>query len=300
MLRRFWKVPQLLFASSILLANGCIHSPRADLQAAEADYKLAKRYEHGDGVSKNLETAAKYLQLSAEQGCVYAETDLGSYYARGIGVQKDFSQAFYWYHKAADSKDPLAEYCIGYAYANGDGVARDLNQAIQWWRQSAEHGQAEAENALGQLYFHGEGPGKTNYINYAESARWLGKAAVQNYVPAMNNLAFMYQNGFGVQKNLSNAFHWYQVAANEGDGEAQANLGLMYQDGSAVPHDMVQAYKWFAISAEQGNILGKHFFDDYNEYQRLTPDQFAKARQMVAEFNSKHAQKNNSAPEVKP
>lgn len=294
-------------AALILFAAGCVHSHsdletiqlNADRGNAEAEYKLAKRYERGEGVSKNFERAFEYLHRSAEQEYVYAETDLGSYYARGLGVQKDFSRALYWYRRAANGGDPLAQYCLGYAYANGDGAQKDIDQAVQWWRKAAEHGQAEAQNALGQFYFRGDAAGDTNRIDYVESAKWLGKAAAQNYVPSMNNLAFMYQNGWGVRKDLKQAFHWYQIAANKGDAMAQANLGLMYQDGVGVTPDMVEAYKWFMLSAEQRNSVGKHSFDDYNEHQRLTPEQFEKARQMVSEFHNAHPDQNPVAARFK-
>ena len=61
---------------------------------------------------------------------------------------------------------------------------------MAWWQKSAEQGQAYAQNALGQFYLNGEYPGDTKHVNYAEAARWLGKAAEQGYVGAMNNLGF--------------------------------------------------------------------------------------------------------------
>jgi TPR repeat protein len=102
----------------------------------------------------------------------------------------------------------------------------------------------------------------------------------------MNNLGFLYQNGYGVPKDYSEAVRWYRTAAEKGEAKAQANLGLMYQDGAGVPLDLVQAYKWFTLSADQGDVLGKHYFDDYNEHQRLTTKQLADAQQMVVEFRN--------------
>jgi TPR repeat protein len=40
--------------------------------------------------------------------------------------------------------------------------------------------------------------GSTNHLDYAQSARWLGKAAEQGRVDAMNNQGFLYQYGWGV------------------------------------------------------------------------------------------------------
>lgn len=294
-----------LVASPALMAvlAGCAHSPQAQTDAiqsaaakgnAKAQYELAGRYARGKGVPQDYATAVEYLRRSADQGYVYAETDLGSYYARGLGVKQDFATALEWYRKAASRNDPLAEYCIGYAYAHGQGVTKDMERAVQWWTKSAAHGQVDAQDALGQFYFRGGHPDDTNHINYAASAKWLRKAAEQGYLNAMNNLAFLYQNGMGVKKDLPQAFKWFNEAAQRGDAMAQANLGLMYEDGSVGPSDLVQAYKWFTLSAEQGNVVGMHSFDDYNEHHRLTSEQLVKARQMVAEFHTQ-ALRNRSA-----
>jgi TPR repeat protein len=259
---------------------GCAYPQRnAESSAdARAQYALATQSaKQGD-----YATAAVWLRKSAEGGFAYAQTELGSYYARGHGVTRDYTKALCWYRQAAAQGDPLAQYCIGYAYAQGDGVAQNRDKAVNWWRKAAERGQVEAQNALGQFYFQGNGDQKR--IDYAKAAYWLQKAAEQGYVASMNNLGFLYQQGLGVEKNLREAVRWYRVAAEKGEAKAQANLGLMYQDGAGVESDLVEAYKWFMLSAEQGDVVGKHFFDDYNEHQRLNGAQLAKAQQMAADF----------------
>jgi TPR repeat protein len=57
--------------------------------------------------------------------------------------------------------------------------------------------------------------------------------------------------------------------------------------------DLVQAYKWFILSAEQQDVVGKHYFEDYNLHHRVTAEQMAQAQKMAAEFrarlrNAKH------------
>ena len=124
----------------------------------------------------------------------------------------------------------------------------------------------------------------TNYINYAESTRWLRKASEQGYISSMNNLGVLYQMGWGVEKNLEEAVKWYRTAAEQGEPKAQANLGLMYQDGAGINKDLVQAYKWFILSAEQGDVVGKHYFTDYNLHHRVTTNELDEAQRMAREF----------------
>jgi hypothetical protein len=254
---------------------------------AKAEYELARHYASGNGVAKDPIKAADYMRRAADQGFAYAKTDLGSFYARGIGVKKDLHEAFQWYGKAARDGDALGQYCLGFCYVNGSGVATNVDEGIQWWRKSAESGQAEAQDALGKLCMNRGPVNDTNHINYAEAAKWLHKAADQDFVPAMNNLGVLYQMGWGVDKNLEEAVRWYRTAAEKGEPKAQANLGLMYQDGSGVGADLVQAYKWFLLSAEQHDVVGKHYFEDYNLHHRVTAEQMAQAQKMAAEFRAR-------------
>lgn len=251
----------------------------------KAEYFLALSYAHGQGVAVDNIRAAQYMRKSADNGYAPAEAALGSFYAHGTGVQQDLAEAMRWYRKAAAQGNALAEYCLGYACAYGQGEPKDIEQALKWWQQSAAQGEVYAENALGHFYLHGEGPGDTNHINNTASAQWLLKAARQDYVPAMQDLAGLYESGSGVKKDFRQALQWYFRAAELGDASAQDKLGLMFEDGhDGLPHDKVQAYKWFSLSAAEGNPLGRHDAMEFQLAHALTPEQIAQANAVVAEF----------------
>jgi TPR repeat protein len=48
--------------------------------------------------------------------------------------------------------------------------------------------------------------------DYAQAVQWYQKAADQNFAPAQERLATMYQKGWGVQKNGSQAKFWNEKA----------------------------------------------------------------------------------------
>lgn len=273
-----------LLLALTLAACRHIAAPAANEEAARHEYELGRRFAQGDGVPQDYSQAAEHYQRAARLGSAPAQTELGTCYARGLGVEKNLPEAVHWFREAAAQQDALAEYSLGYAYAHGAGVPPDLNVALHWWQRSATHGQPEAANALGQFYLKGGDREDANQMDYASAARWLRQAAQQDYVPAMNNLGFLYQFGFGVPRDYDQALHWYRRAAEHGEARAQANLGVLYQDGSGVPSDLVEAYKWFTLSAQQGDVVGRHFRDEYDRLQRLTPPQLAEARRRVDEF----------------
>ncbi|MDR0829253.1 MAG: hypothetical protein LBN95_03965 [Prevotellaceae bacterium] len=69
---------------------------------------------------------------------------------------------------------------------------------------------------------------------------------------AQYNLGYCYDNGYGVTKDLYEAFKWYKKSAEQGNAQAQFNLGVCYYNGDGVTKDLYEAVKWYKKSAEQG------------------------------------------------
>jgi uncharacterized protein len=79
---------------------------------------------------------------------------------------------------------------------------------------------------------------------------WL-PLAEDGMADAQVNLGHMYNEGFGVDRDLSTALYWYERAAESGLGEAKYNLGLLYFYGDGVPKDLVTAITLFREAEEQ-------------------------------------------------
>ena len=73
--------------------------------------------------------------------------------------------------------------------------------------------------------------------------------------------------------------------------KAQGNVGRMYLEGEGVTNDLVQAYFWFKLASEHGEAFGRHFVEDFDDNERLTPDQVAEAEKMVRTFHQTHSSK---------
>ncbi|MCC8020790.1 MAG: sel1 repeat family protein, partial [Akkermansia sp.] len=43
-----------------------------------------------------------------------------------------------------------------------------------------------------------------------------------------------YENGYGVERDMKEAAHWYRKAAEQGNAEAQYRLGVCYANGWGV------------------------------------------------------------------
>ena len=112
----------------------------ATLGGAEAKYKLAKRYEYGDGVEQNIEKAMKWYRKAAKQGHAEAHFYLAS---NGEGTE--------WYRMAAENGHAGAQCYIGECFYGGEGVEQDYAEAAKWFQKAADQGNKAAKNQLDHL-----------------------------------------------------------------------------------------------------------------------------------------------------
>jgi TPR repeat protein len=78
--------------------------------------------------------------------------------------------------------------------------------------------------------------------------------AEQGYAVAQFSLGNCYLDGMGVCKDVQKAMHWFQKAADQGYVPAQSELGLCYFEAleGDVSENLLQAAHWFGKAAEQG------------------------------------------------
>ncbi len=216
-----------------VLLSGCSGGPAnlSPFESAQRDtnrgdpvaqFNLGVMYHKGEGVARDLQTAAKWYGLSAEQGWPAAETNLGHMYYNGQGVKQDKVEALKLYRSAANNGDGLAFAKVAFVYYKGeDGVlARDVRKAAEWMRKAAEKDVPEAQAALGVMYLEGDGVAQDS----KEALRWLHPAALRGQELAQYNLGRMYDQGNGVPADKKEAYIWYSLAKENGVDEAALHL----------------------------------------------------------------------------
>ncbi|TVU65340.1 sel1 repeat family protein [Vibrio atlanticus] len=82
-----------------------------------------------------------------------------------------------------------AQLSIAYHYLSGEHIEQSDEKAAQWFETAANSGRPEAQTQLGLMYFSGNGV----QISQAEAVMWIGKAAAQDYDPALDLLHWMSQ-----------------------------------------------------------------------------------------------------------
>jgi TPR repeat protein len=117
---------------------------------------------------------------------------------------------------------------------------KDYDVAYQLALPAAIAGDARAQHVLGLQLWRGRGVAR----NDADAARWLASAAEQNHSDAMTDLAAMYRQGEGVEKDVRRAFSLSMQAAELNNAAAQYDVGQAYQQGVGVSKDTIRARYW--------------------------------------------------------
>lgn len=137
----------------------------AEMGHTGANWKLARMYADGDGISENDAEAYKlFSQIvndsidPGSQNETYvsdALVALGDYNDKGIhGVLKiDKVKARNFYIQAANYGNPEAQYKLGLMLMQGAGGDKDARQAARWLQYSARKGNPAAQAMLGNMLF---------------------------------------------------------------------------------------------------------------------------------------------------
>ena len=108
-------------------------------------------YDKGLGVPENRQQAIKWYKLSAEQGHVSAQNNLGFIYGTGLGVPQDYHEAKKWYGLSAEKGGLISQFNLGLFYENGYGVIQDYARAHMWYNISGANGHENSAKARDRL-----------------------------------------------------------------------------------------------------------------------------------------------------
>lgn len=122
------------------------------------------------------------------------------------------------------------------------------------WIKLAKQGDALAQNNVAIMYMQGIGVEKDVDMAY----RWRMKALRKGNPQAQYGMGLAYENGYGgVRQSYRRAFFWYKKAAEQGYALAQTNLGFLYYYGLGVKMNKVMALEWYIRASEQGEVIAQ-------------------------------------------
>jgi TPR repeat protein len=129
----------------------------AELGIREAQWLLARCYDEGFGVERNVIRAVSWHLKAGVQDYPPSENHLGSCYQNGDGVPQDDAEAVQWYRRAAEQGYTIAQANLAWCCDTGCGIAQDEAEAVKWYRKAAQQGDYTSQFNLGVHYEWGSG-----------------------------------------------------------------------------------------------------------------------------------------------
>lgn len=214
----------------------------ADKGIASAMSYIGNLYGNGQGVTKSYSEALHWLKKAADKEIVPSMNHIGTiYYNGGYGVTQDYGEALNWYKKAAGRGFVASMNSIGYMYHNGIGVKQDYLEAINWYKKAAEKGSHTASAWIGSFYYNGKGVS----IDYDQALYWLKKTVEMNVPKEEKSVSFaLVAHVYKAKKDYEQALQWYVKAHDAGHQTAKNEIALMYEQGLGVEKDKKMAKEW--------------------------------------------------------
>jgi TPR repeat protein len=222
----------------------------AALSANPSDNSIRNMVGRAHDAAKNFAKAREHYQKAADEGNLYALTNLAWYSIYGTDGPVDMARGTRMFEQASNAGNPYAQASLGWLYREGyNGTRKDYDEAIKWYRKAAEQGYANAQATMG--WFYREGLGTTR--DYAASLDWYKKGAEGGDINAMSSVGYAYQSGLGVAVDYVEARNWYEKAAAQNDYYSMASIGWLYDVGNGVKQDYNEARNWYEKAANGGN-----------------------------------------------
>jgi uncharacterized protein len=236
---------------------------------AKAQDNLGLMFRSGLGVDQDKAEAVRWYRKSAKQENPNAMFNLGTAYYNGDGVITDEVAAYAWFLLAqqfgsssgADAakrmkdeegnRESDAFEKIGDMYQKGDELPQRSSEAINWYRTATENGEARVQVKLASILLQDQ----RETSNYGEARRLCEKAANLHFSPGAYCMGQIYDHGWGVSQDLSQAAKWYNEAANMGLAVAALRVGEMYWKGEGFKQDKISAYEFIYLASSSSSDL---------------------------------------------
>lgn len=129
----------------------------------------------------------------------------------------------------------------------------EYEQAFLCFQKSAELDYDNGQSWLAFCYETGKGVEK----DMDRAVSFYLKLARKGHVFSQLKVAWFYQKGISLDKDCVKSVYWYQKAAEQGNPDAQTNLGWCYEWGWGVLQDYSIAAYWYQKAVEQGHNLAQ-------------------------------------------
>lgn len=189
-------------------------------------------YAHQMKESGQSAEAAAFLLEKASAGDVDAMEALCDSYFYGTLGEKNYEKSLYWGQKAMNSGSVRSQETLGIQYLNGYGVEADVEKALILLQSAIAGGCRKAGRYVGLYYMEKNHP--------EEARKWFLEAANRGDISSQYQMGVLYENGIGVEKDLTEAIRWYKLSAQRGDRVAEPAMDALARLGVSCQKDVLK------------------------------------------------------------
>lgn len=160
--------------------------------------------------------------------------------------------------------------------------ANNLPLAYKEFLTAAEEGHSDSQFNVALMYEQGLGVDKDE----KEAVLWYGKSASQGNAAAQFNLGVLYENGRGTAIDYEKANEWYRKASVQGDPLAIGNLGMLYVRGQGVKENKVAGVALLLVSATMDSSPQNHAKQNISATRDLTTEMITEAQVLSQKLNA--------------
>lgn len=155
---------------------------------------------------------------------------------------------------------------LGYLYYYGFGnTAPDIDKGVYYWRKAADLGNAVAQDAMAWCYEYGVGVEK----NLFTAVDLKMKAANGGYSFAQFDVGNYFYYGYSevnIESNVEIAYSWYKKAADQNNGNAQLMVAYCLENGIGTDTNEDKSIEYYEKSASNG--IAEAYLNLANIYSR--------------------------------
>lgn len=225
--------------AAVSLAGGAAFALDANKLAQQTPAEAFKlgfdAYRQGDKTG-----AVEALEMAARKGHPVAQWKLGRMYAEGDGIREDHLKAFELFSEVADAYADESPSSPSAPFVSSSFVALGT-----YYREGIPNSSVKPDLRRARQMF-----------NYAAS--YFGDSDAQL------NLARMYYQGEGGEKDSRQAARWAKLAAEKGNVGAQALLGHLLFEGDGIARQPVLGLMFLTIARERAGA-GQDWIKDLQE-----------------------------------
>lgn len=179
-----------------LLENVGYRGYKAALESL-GDFYTQGKYNFNMSFKKAEFWYSKLLEVNASKGYLR----LAHLYANDKFEEYSLEKAYKYYELSALKNDPDANFILGKEYYEGNYYTQDMDNAVKHFKFASSKGIKKANYFLGKIYFKDK--------KYDQAIECFIKVDDLDYEDICLYLARMYENGWGVDKNIKTALKYY-------------------------------------------------------------------------------------------